>query len=107
MDKVCALARLLAILVAIVVAFVDVPQAAVILLVLGGIAAIGNAPEENLRVYVVTLVLLGYAQMLDAIPAVGGPLAAIFANVGVAMLGYSIVAITIRVALRIKSDWVK
>lgn len=107
MDKLCALARVIAVLVAIVAAFVAIPQAAAILLVLGGIAAICNSPEDNLRAYLATLVLLGFAHLLDSIPAVGAPLAAIFGNIGLAMLGYSIVAIAIRLVLRIKSDWVK
>lgn len=107
MDKLCALARVIAVLVAIVAAFVAIPQAAVILLVLGGIAGVCNTSEGSLRVYVVTILLLADAHLLDAIPAVGTPLAAIFGNVGTAMLGYSIVAIAIRLALRIKADWVK
>lgn len=105
MGKLCALARALAILVAIVAAFVAIPQAAVILLVLGGIAAICNTPEDNIRLYLVTLVLLGFSNMLEVIPAVGTYLAAIFGNIGTATLGYSIVAISIRIVLRIKSDW--
>lgn len=107
MDKLCALARALAILVAIVAAFVVIPQVGVILLVLGGIAAICNTPEDNLRIYIATLVLLGYSHLLAAIPAVGAPLATIFGNIGIATLGYSIVAIAIRIVLRIKSDWAK
>jgi hypothetical protein len=105
LDKLCALARAVAILIAIVAAFVAIPQAAAILLVLGGIAAICNTPEDNLRIYIVTIVLLGYSQALDVIPVVGTPLAEIFGNVGTATLGYSVVAIAIRIVLRIKNDW--
>ena len=105
MDKLCALARALAILVAIIAAFVAIPQAAVILLVLGGISAICNTPEDNMRLYLVTVLLILGAKGLEVIPAVGPSLAMIFTNIGVATLGYSIVAISIRIVLRIKNDW--
>lgn len=105
MEKFCALSRALAILIAIIAAFVAIPQTAVILLVLGGISAICNTPEENMRLYVVTLVLILGAKTLEVIPAIGTQLAAIFTNIGIATLGFSIVAISIRVALRLRNDW--
>lgn len=107
MEKLCALARILAILIAIAAAFVAIPQVAAILLVLGAISGIDNTSESSLRVYVVTVVLLLGAKSLAAIPAIGDPLAAIFGNIGTAMLGYSIAAIAIRMGLRVKADWVK
>ena len=105
MDKISALARALAILIAIIAAFVVIPQAAVILLVLGGISAIVNTPEDNMRLYLVTVLLILGAKSLEVIPAAGPSLAAIFTNIGLATLGYSIVAISIRIVLRIKNDW--
>lgn len=107
MEKVYAAARALAVILAIVAAFVDVPQAGVALLVLGGIAIIGNAAEHNARVYLATLVLALGAPALSVLPAVGQALAAIFGNLGVVFIGASIVAITIGLARRLKSDWVK
>ena len=105
MDKISALARALAILIAIIAAFVVIPQAAVILLVLGGISAIVNTPEDNMRLYLVTVLLILGAKSLEVIPVAGPALAAIFTNIGLATLGYSIVAISIRIVLRIKNDW--
>ena len=105
MEKLCALSRALAVLAAIIAAFVAIPQATVILLVLGGTAAICNTPEENIRLYLVTVVLILGARTLDAIPAIGMSLADIFTNIGIATLGFSIVAISIRIVLRIKNDW--
>jgi hypothetical protein len=107
LDKVCALARLVAVLLAIISPFVAIPQLAAILLVLGGIAAITNTAEDNMRSYVVTLVLILGAKTLEALPTVGAPLAVIFGNLGVALVGVSIVAISIRVVTRIKGDWIK
>jgi hypothetical protein len=105
LEKLCAAARAIAVLIAIIAAFVAVPQTAVILLVLGGIAGICNAPEDNLRAYLVTVLLILGAKSLDVIPVAGAPLAMIFGNIGTAMLGYSIVAIAIRLAMRVKRDW--
>ena len=107
MDKVCALARLIAVLLAIISPFVAIPQLAAILLVLGGISAITNTAEDNMRIYIVTVVLILGAKTLEALPTVGVPLATIFGNLGVALVGVSIVAISMRVVTRIKGDWIK
>ena len=107
MDKLCALARAIAVLIAIIAAFVAIPQVAVILLVLGGISAITNSAEDNMRIYLVTVVLILGAKSLEVIPVAGAPLAAIFGNLATALIGVSMVAITLRVIARIKGDWVK
>ena len=107
MEKVSAAARALAVILAIVSAFVASPLIAPILLVLGGIAAIGNTPERNSKNYLITIVLILGARTLQVIPYAGPYLAAIFAALGVAFVGASIVAITITLEYRIKRDWVK
>ena len=107
MNKICALARLLAVILAIVTGFVMVPMAALALLILGGISAIDGNSEQNSRTYLIAIVLLLGAGALTAIPTVGGALATIFGSLGIATVGAAIVAITITFALRIKSDWVR
>jgi hypothetical protein len=99
--------RVLAVILAIASAFVSVPMAAFALLVLGGISAISNDSEKNSRTYLITIVLILGAQALEAIPVAGAPLATIFAALGTAFVGASIVAITITIGCRIKSDWLK
>jgi hypothetical protein len=106
-DKICALARLLAVLLAIVTGFIMVPMAAVVLLVLGGISAIDGNSEQNSRTYLIAIVLPLGAGALTAIPAAGTALATIFDSLGLATVGAAIVAITITFALRIKSDWLR
>ena len=107
MQKVCAAARALAVILAVVAAFVTVPYAPVWLLALGFVSAITNTPENNVRVFTITIVLLLGAKGLSVIPApVGDDLAAIFGNLGLALLGASIMAIVLGVYGRIKSDWV-
>jgi len=107
MNEICAAARALAVLLAIISAFVTVPLTAPLLLLFGGIAAIRNDSEKNLRNFIITIVLLLGAQELAVLPAVGPYLATMFGSLGLAFVGASIVAIVITLALRIKRDWVK
>ena len=107
MNEICAAARALAVILAIVSAFINVPLTAPLLLLFGGIAAIKNDSERNTRNFIMTIVLLLGAKTLELVPAVGVQLAIIFTSLGVAFVGASIVAITITLALRLKRDWVK
>jgi hypothetical protein len=106
MSKLCGAARALAVLLAIVAAFVNVPYVIPVLLILGAISAITNTPENNGRIFMITIVLLLGAKTLAEIPAVGTWLSAIFSNFGTALLGASIMAIAFGVYARVKSDWV-
>ena len=107
MQKVSAAARALAVILAIASAFIANPLVAPVLLVLGGIAAIGNTPERNAKNYLITIVLLLGADALRDIPYAGTYLATIFAALGIAFVGASLVAITITLEYRIQRDWVK
>ncbi len=105
MHKVTAAARLLAVLLAIASAFFINNLIAPVLLVLGGIAAIGNTSDRNAKNYLMTIVLILGAQALGLIPYVGSYLAMIFASLGIAFIGASIVAITMTLVGRIRQDW--
>lgn len=107
MDKIYSAARAAALILAIASAFIVVPNVAVILMILGGVAAIGNDMERNTRIFLATIILILGAKSLDAIPVAGATLATIFAAVGTALTGASIVAITIMILTRVKTDWVK
>ena len=107
MNEICAAARALAVILSIVSAFVSVPLTAPLLLVFGGIAAINNNSEKNSRNFLITVVLLLGAKSLEVLPAVGPQLATIFASLGLAFVGASIVAIVITLGMRLKRDWVK
>ena len=107
MSVLTAAARTLAIILSIVSAFIMVPATPALLLILGGIAALQNNTEKNIRNFLMTIVLLLGAEQLSAIPAVGGYLATIFASLGTAFVGASIVAIVVTLILRLKRDWVK
>jgi hypothetical protein len=107
MNKVTAAARLLAVLLALASAFVSSPLIAPLLLLFGGIAAIGNTTERNSKNILMAIVLVLGAKTLEVIPFTGVYLAAIFGSLGVAFVGASIVAISITLAYRIERDWVR
>lgn len=107
MNEICAAARGLAVILAIVSAFISVPLTAPLLFIFGGIAAIKNDSERNTRNFIITIVLLLGARTLQVLPVVGTYLATIFASLGIAFVGASMVAITITLALRLKRDWVR
>jgi hypothetical protein len=64
---------------------------------LGGIAALGNNPEDNTRVFLVAIVLTLGAKALDVVPVVGSDLSTIFAGLGTAAVGGALVVITLSV----------
>jgi len=108
LDKLYALARLLAVVVAIAAAFAEVPYLAAILLILGGIAGVGIGRDDRTHLYLATLVLVAASKLLEGFPAPAGTyLAAIFANLGVAFVGASIVNVTVGLLTRVKGDWLK
>lgn len=89
MAKLYPIVRIIAVLVAIAAAFVMIPQATAILLVLGAISGVGNSNDDNMRVFVITIVLAVAAKQLSAIPAVGDYLVTIFTGIGAATFGAS------------------
>src|SRR5689334_6147639 len=107
MTRLSAVGRLLAVLLAIASAFVSSPIIVPLLLIFGGIAAIGNTPDRNAKNYMITVVLLLGSNTLEGFPYVGSYLAAIFMALGAAFVGASIIAITITLERRIVADWLK
>ena len=109
MDKICNIAILLAFVVAIIGAFVDIPYATAILLILGAIGGLNTAdkPEYRVRIYGAAIVLILGAKLLAEIPAIGAYLASIYADVGAAFVGASVVAITLAIALQIRTNLLK
>lgn len=105
MGKIYALARALALVVAIAAAFVTVPQVAAILLLLGAVAAIGQSDEENAKLFLVAIVLTVGSQALLALPTVGAPLSTIFGGLGTAAIGAAAMAIGLGAVNRLKTDW--
>ena len=105
MVKIYAAARAIAVIYAIVGAFVVLPESAVVLLVLGGVSALGNASEDNQRILLTAVALSVCAPLLTAIPTAGSALAAIFGGFGTAYAGAAIVGIAMALIARVRSDW--
>ncbi len=105
MVKLYGAARALAVLVAIAAAFVTVPQVAVILLVLGAIAGLGNSAEYNMRVMVIAIVLLVGSKSLEAIPEAGTYLATIFGGIGIAAFGSVVTGVVLGLYRRTMTDF--
>lgn len=89
MEKVGGLATLLAVLLAIIAAFVAIPgvEAALIILILGIIGGIAADQDGAVRMFLAVLVLPVVGAALGSIPAIGEYLTAIFGNLAVAAAG--------------------
>jgi hypothetical protein len=107
MSKLYTGALALGVLAAILSAFVSIPSAALVLLVLGGVSAIGNGADDNTRLYLITLVLAVGAKALDAVPVAGSDLVTIFSGLGTLAIGGSLVAIVISLSCTLKSGLTK
>lgn len=105
MDKIYPAARAIAILFAIAAAFAVLPQAALVLLVLGGISGFGSKPEDSQRILLTALALNVSAPLLENIPSIGSQLAVIFGGFGTAYAGAALVSITVALVGRVRSDW--
>lgn len=102
MSQVAMIARLIAVLVAIVGAFVGIPYAATILIVLGVVASVGVEDDQRVLLLLSTMVLMAAGMQLAVIPAVGDVVATIIRNLGLAYLGASLGVILTALARRLK-----
>ena len=93
---------LVAFIVALAGAFVEVPYVAAILVVLGIVGGYFIAADHHVRVMVSALVLGAFAASLGAIPAIGSYLASIFGSLGVFAAGASIMVISRNIWARYK-----
>ena len=104
MNKIYTISTLLAVILAIVSPFVNIPHSAAGLLILGGIGAINNPPDLRLRIYTATVILILGGKSLTNIPVVGDTLAAIFVGVALALTGASIVGVSLGIFQLLKTN---
>ena len=109
MDKICNVAILIAFILAIVAAFVPIPNIAAILLVLGAVGGLNTAdkPEYRVRLYGAGAILILGAHMLMEIPVAGNYLAGIFTGASLIFVGASVVAITLAIVYQIRNNLLK
>jgi hypothetical protein len=103
MDKLAWIASIVATLVAIVGAFVGIPEMASILIVLGIVAALDIEEDRRLPLMVATLVLLAAGGQIEGLIAIGGYLGDILANMAVAYSAASLTVIVLALADRLMS----
>lgn len=97
-GKIAGLARVLGIVLAIVAAFVTIPNldVALVLVVLGLIAGLAYNEETAMRLFLVILVLPAVAIALNTIPAIGAQLGSVATNVALAAAGAAATVVALR-----------
>ncbi|MGH6786541.1 MAG: hypothetical protein ACREBO_06895 [Novosphingobium sp.] len=105
-GKISGLARALAVVLALVAAFVQLGalDVALVLVVLGLIAGISYDAEATTRVILTTLVLPMVAIALGHIPEIGAQLGAFAGNLALATAGAAAMAIMIRIFGLVRDD---
>jgi hypothetical protein len=91
-----------AIAIAVIGAFVDIPQSGLILVVLGLVGGYAMAAEDHVRVLVSALVLNALAGQLTLIPEVGEYLTKILSAAGVFAAGAALMIISCNIWRRYK-----
>lgn len=82
-------------------AFVTIPQLAAILLVVGLVVGWDAAREDSVRIYAGAIALNMFAKNLEAIPAAGTSLAAVYNNMGAVTAGAAIMVISKLIVARL------
>lgn len=91
-----------AVAIAVVGAFVEIPYAGLILVLLGLAAGVAMAAEDHVRVLVSALVLYSLSDVLTNIPEIGGYLTKIFSAAGVFAAGAALTIISRNIWKRYK-----
>jgi hypothetical protein len=106
LDKVAGLARLLAVLLAIIAGVVAVGglNVGLTLVVLGLIGGLGVKDEGAVRLFVVVLVLPSVGAALGQIPEIGDKLNAIAGNIALGAAGVAATVIALKLFSNSKSD---
>ena len=96
--------RIVVLLVAVVGAFVDIPQAALILVVLGLVAGFVGVEEDNRQNYLIlAIALTTVAGSLGGIPGVGGYISSILSDVSSAVNAGAVAVIVTIIYERVTS----
>ena len=101
LAKVGGLCRLIAVIVAIVAAFITIPYGGAILVVLGIISAFAVPMDQRMGVTIAALALIFLSDQLDVIPAIGTYLGDITGGIGVAASGSALTGILLTLYTRI------
>ena len=105
-EKIAGLARIVATLLAIVAAFVAIPNVNVelVLLVLGLIAGLVYTADDAPKLFLVVLVLSVVSAALAVVPEIGAQLSAAAQNIQLAAAGAAATVIVLRLFNNSKND---
>ena len=92
----------LAVAIAVVGAFTDIPYAGLILVLLGLIIGYAVAAEDHVRVLVTALVLASLSGVLIVIPGIGSYLTSIFSALGTFVAGGALMIVSRNIWRRFK-----
>ena len=106
MNKIIALARAAAIILAVVTAFVAIANlnVALVLVSLGLIAGLGYGEDDMTRLVLTVLVLPVAGAALSTIPTVGAQLEIVATNLAVVVAGAAATVLAIRIFNVVKDD---
>jgi hypothetical protein len=107
MNKVAGLARALAIILALVAAFVQIPglNVALVLVILGLIAGLCYCEDTVVRLFLTVLVLPAVGAALANVPVVGAQLSAFAGGLGLAVGGAAATVIATRLYHLVKDGF--
>lgn len=101
MANLSTIALGLGVIIAIVSAFVSIPELALIMLIVGAVSGWGTPLDRRAGLMLTALVLTSLSGELRAIPAAGDILANIFGTLGIGAVGASIIVICQAIAGRL------
>ena len=106
MTKLAAIAGLVALLIAVLAAFMEIPgiDAGVAMVLLGIIAGLGYTQDRFVGLMLAVLVYTNAATAAGMIPAVGEYLGAIIGNVGIIATGVAVTVLVMRVVEIVKAN---
>jgi len=97
------IARAVALLIAVIGAFVTIPYAALILVLLGVIVGvIGVPPDSRSTNFLMAIVLVTMGGALEPIPVIGGYLTAILAGIGTSVSAAAIAIVVVVIYERLR-----
>lgn len=107
MNKLYAATRGLGVLLAVIAAFVSIPNlnVAAALVLLGIVTGLGVTEENGMRLMMAILVLPVVAVALGNVPQIGEQLGAVANNFGLSVAGSGATLIVRRIVNLLKNDW--
>ena len=102
MELITLIARILAVIIAIVGVFVGIPAQTTLLLAFGAIAGLDVEEERRPALMLATIILFISGEALNEVPRIGDELGQLFGNLSDAYMGASLMVVCIALAARLR-----